>query len=773
MNLKEIKLDIQSFADDDADVVIERNGSILFTKNGEDILIKIREDLNTGTLFVKVNETEIPYRKYLSKHLGKLDLFATKIREKRKSIDLYIDGDSTLISVSNNQEGTGLDLINHEASNFLFSGTKLTFITADAGHGKTALLKEYQSQQANKYLKGETNFLFWHVDLQGRELVRLNEALMYDLGELRIPGLYYSSILTLIKRKFIVLAIDGFDELAAEIGGSIALGALSSLVSQMDNSGTIIAASRRTFFDTQDYIKRTKILKGTISSECEFNEIKLQNWSIKEAVNFMSFHYDKPKKIYSELLTELNNDANHPILTRPFLLTKVIESMVYLGKSPAEFVGQLSDPLEGVAAVVEAFTEREVSKWKLRDKDTGTPYLSYQQHVELLSMIAQEMWDSKNDKISVEEVQFITTLLCEEWKINSNILPQVISMVKSHALLIPPNNFQAEFRKFEHEEFRYYFLAKSLSKELKEVSDNNQNYLKLKKFLYIAQLPDSIAQYASKQTNSQELNVLSILNIFQKIINEEWKPTYLQTNIGTLIPYLLNEFKPKKQLIFDSKVNFTSIIFENKILANLLFKNSNFINISFRNTLLANVVFEDCTFNEVRIETNSENAFQNCSIINCKIDSIILYTGGYIMDSVYAPGRIKETLTKKLGFKVQTENQAKSASVKNEHFKKCVTKFLNHFNNKTLQYEMNIKEDGYYSKDRSLILDVIIPILAEHQIIEKKETKYAKQRNTTAWGLATDLDLDLIFSSDKDVEDISKVTEDFLIRFWETVNNYE
>lgn len=70
---------------------------------------------------------------------------------------------------------------------------------------------------------------------------------MYELGELRFSGLYYSSIIALMRRNLIILGIDGFDELAAEVGGETALGSLKDLVTKMNGTGTLIAASRRTF----------------------------------------------------------------------------------------------------------------------------------------------------------------------------------------------------------------------------------------------------------------------------------------------------------------------------------------------------------------------------------------------------------------------------------------------------------------------------------------------------------------------------------------------
>ena len=46
-------------------------------------------------------------------------------------------------------------------------------------------------------------------------------------------------------------------DLHARIGRHLWAGALAMLVRDLEERGTVIAASRRTFFDTEDYLKRT------------------------------------------------------------------------------------------------------------------------------------------------------------------------------------------------------------------------------------------------------------------------------------------------------------------------------------------------------------------------------------------------------------------------------------------------------------------------------------------------------------------------------------
>jgi len=762
MNKNEIKRDIQAFADDEANIVFDSMGNVMFTRNGIDLSFRVWTNPETLVTRVLYEGKEFLYRDFFSKEMARLDLFAAKIIEKRKANEVFVDGPAMLKMSFGETHDSCLGLVRSECDSFYEFATKVTFVTADAGHGKTALLKEFQFTQAKRFLAGESKFLFWHVDLQGRDLVRLPEAIMFDLAELRISGLFYSSILYLIKNKFIILAIDGFDELAAEIGGVSALGALSSLVSQMDGQGTLVAASRRTFFDTNDYLKRTKYLKTTLSPDCEFNELKLKNWNKKEVIEYSSYFFDDPEKIYRELLVELHNENSHPIITRPFLLSKTIQALQDGEYTPSEFFSMVNNNQEGVVVVVEAFTKREVNKWKERDQQTGRPYLTFEQHMHLLSVIAKEMWENHIEIISKEEVQFLTTILIEEWGIEESVKPKVIRLVESHAFLVPVSDNKPELRKFEHEEFKNYFLSRSLASLINESIENGK-YNALKKFLYINQLPDSVARYCFNYVDNLEEQSNSLIQIFKSILSEEWKPSYLQQNIGTLIPSILDNREFKEPISIDAKVSYTSLIFENKILRDIVFKNGDFVNISFRNTSFKNIKFVDCNFNDLRFETDSPLNFENVSFGNCHIAAISIMRNQEISETAFSPIRIVQILTR-FGIKIANNETNNSVQIEEEsEFKKLANKFLLKFHKTIYQYEKNIINEKQYGAYSETVIEKLIPILIQYNILEEKETKQSKQSNTRAWILA--MDLNIIYSFD------GTNTKNQLSEFWQKINS--
>ena len=241
----------------------------------------------------------------------------------------------------------------------------------------------------------------------------------------------------------LVLAIDGFDELAAEQGSTDALGALATMVRQLDGKGVVIAASRRTFFDTEDYLARAQLIRRSATSACQFDQLALEPWGKSEAVDLFEQVAAGARKtvdasaLYRETLTELGGDDGHPMLTRPFLLNQLARAIVGFEHDLPSFIRGMDDPHKGVAALVQAFVEREVrDKWIHRE--TGERYLSAAQHMELLARVAEEMYETQKDRLKLDVIETIATILLEQWGVEPERRVQVAAMVRMHVLLIRP-----------------------------------------------------------------------------------------------------------------------------------------------------------------------------------------------------------------------------------------------------------------------------------------------------------------------------------------------
>ncbi|MCP4113080.1 MAG: NACHT domain-containing protein [Desulfobacteraceae bacterium] len=722
VSIKNLLNDIRAFADDENEVTVEKNGEILFTRFGREIHCRFKEDSN-GNTFINTGDEDLPYSIFISRELARLDVFAERIISRHSGVDTFINSPGILESpFSEPKQGASLELLSEITDNPLPFATRIVFITADAGQGKTVLLKQMQYLQALKFISNKSHFLFWHVDLQGRQLLRLNEALLGDLGELRISGLYMQSIITLMRHGLIVLAIDGFDELAAEQGSNDALGSLSHIVKMLENSGTIIAASRRAFFDAEEYIKRTKLLSASVSRDSQYDQLRLNDWTKNENIRYLEEliingkKFNNVSQIFNDILQELKNDENHPMLNRPFLFTQIARILLLYDLSPSEFIGKMENPLESVGSLLEAFIHREVTqKWKMRE--TGKPYLTHEQHVLLLSQIAEEMWYSQKEKIRLELIEEILSVAMDDLNIAYDIRLQIFDIFKMHALLIPiEDNY--DYRKFEHPEFKNYFISHTLKNIIVDIGLNGVKDSHVK-FLSIARLHDSVAKYASSMIEKKPSVVGIILKNFEETVNNEWKPTYLQTNIGTIIPYLVNQTAFEKQISFAAKVVYSSLIFEQTAIQNIIIKNGRFVKTSFMKINWKNVIFEECEFNEAIFD--HESRVSNVIFKTCRFNSIIICKNGEEITREYSPQRIISTLSN-IGFSFDAVGPQPVDSFDISEERKILLRFFNIFR-KTTRLTDNVLRIMFAHNQFDFALNTLIPIAEQFGILRQVQWK--------------------------------------------------
>lgn len=721
-NLEATLEELAAFADDDQEVAIEQNGEFLLVRGGQDVAGRLIDD-GSGLMRVSVEGVEMTYRKFLTHRLARLDVLAERILAKRAAPKVFVDG-SGLLSTPTGDDSllpatTALERVCSEGSPF---ATRIAFLTADAGHGKTLLLRELQHRTAMRFLDGDSSFLLWHVDLQGRQLVRLSEALMGDLGDLRVSGLWMSAVLRLMRMRALVLAIDGFDELAAEQGSTDALGALATLVRQLDGKGVVIAASRRTFFDTEDYLARAGLIRRSVASACQFDQVALQPWSRNEAVAlFEQVAKDHrsgvdAEGLYSATLTELGGDAGHPMLTRPFLLNQLARAIVGFGLDPATFIRGMDDPHKGVAALVQAFIEREVrDKWIRRE--TGEPLLSADQHMELLARVAEEMYEAQKDRLKLDVIETIASILLEQWSIDPERRVQAVSMVRMHVLLTVPPDGEPNVRSFDHSEFRDYFVAYALRKHLESASRDGSSSA-LTSMLRIAQITDSTAKYVCGMLDLSGGKSASLVERLTELCRREKRMTFVPINVGTLLPFILDgRTGHSEPVTIDAPAVFSSLVFERTRLANVILDGCTFLNASLVGIEWSGVRLTRCVLGELTIDLSSE--VSDVVLDDCEISSVRVVRDGDEVAREFAPSRIAAALVEG-GFSLQDQLPPQlelEAPVDSAHTK-LVRRLLRMFQRTTIVNEHGLQQR--FRQDFNTVLDEIMPQLERHAVVEPR-----------------------------------------------------
>jgi hypothetical protein len=713
-------LELSAFADDDQEVAVEPNGDFLLVRAGQDVTGRLLDD-GSGAMRVIIDGTEMSYRRFITHHLARLDVFAERIIAKRAAPKVFVDGNALLSSPTSDAEllpaTAALARVSSEGSPF---ATRVAFLTADAGHGKTLLLRELQHRTAVDFLSGRSPFLLWHVDLQGRQLVRLSEALMGDLGDLRISGLWMSAVLRLIRMRALVLAIDGFDELAAEQGSTDALGALATLVRQLDGKGVVVAASRRTFFDTEDYLARAGLIRRSVAAACQFDQVALQPWGRPEGIALLGqVAADQHAAIdaeglYDSTLLELGGDAGHPMLTRPFLLNQLARAIVTFDIDPATFIRGMDDPLKGVAALVQAFIEREVrDKWIRRE--TGEPLLSAAQHMELLARVAEEMYEAQKDRLRLDVIETIASILLEQWGIDPERRMQAVSMVRMHVLLTVPPDGESNVRSFDHAEFRDYFIAYALRRHLDGATAGSASALT--SMLRIAQITDSTAKYVCGMLDLAEERSAALAGRLADLCRTEKRMTFIPINVGTLLPFVLDGRAPRNPVVVDAPAIFSSLVFERTKLEDVHLQGCTFLNASLVGVEWSRVRLTRCVLGELTIDLSSK--VTEVVLDDCEVSAVRVVKDGEEVAREFAPSRIASALSS-AGFTVQSPlpSELEFEAPADNAQTKLARRLLRVFQRTTIVNEHGLQQR--FRQEFNTVVDEIMPLLEQHAIVEPR-----------------------------------------------------
>lgn len=760
--------EILTFADETKDVITDSQGNICFNRLNQMMSIQLKEQ--KGVVCVEYNGQILPYKKFLSQHLAYMDIMARRIIDKDSDIDnmIYVDGTACLSTEEGIAKGEALSLLEKECTRDVFIGSKICFVTANAGHGKTLLLRKYQHDQAKKFLQGKSDFLFIHIDLHGHDLRKLDTVIMYEMaGILRMPGIYTNSIITLMRNGLLILGVDGFDELAVETGGEKAIGSFNNLVRDLDSQGVLVAASRRTFFNTQDYVNRKGYLDDVKDTYFCFDELRLDNWSKTQCTEYMQWALDDmtpetAEREYDKVLSYLNPSENNPLVERPFLFTNIVECAKKEECSIYDYLREGLDSDLGIERIINSFINREVKKWNSNNITDKREYLTFEQHKQFLATIAEDMWISQREYVSLDLLEFNLSVLLEQWDVLPNLHPDILKMSKSHAFLVADSHGDS-YRRFDHEEFKNYFLAVSIETKIKEAVDTDK-YTPLKRILMAGQLPDAVAMYLSQSTYDYDR-----INLTKRLVeemNKEYRTTYLQTNIGTLVPYLLDNVDITTPITLEPKLVFSSLVFENKSLENIIFRNCYFVNISFSHTYLKNIKFENCEFNDLRLHTSDDSTFVNVIYDDhTKFHQVSEYTEeNTLLSNEFTPAFVEQILTQK-GICRQNLKANEEPQITNTEYRKAVKRFLNKFNSSSSQYEKNLKEDPIYnSRNYDLYVEDIIPLLIKYHIIKEIENNNSRQQATRAWALDS---YDLKEVLENECNPSSEIHE-----FWDEVNRH-
>lgn len=483
----QVRRDLAAFCDLGTELVTHDYPSHLefsLRRNGAAIDGEIRGRSGRDTVVTLDDEPEpVPYASFLaSERMGNLRRLASQttllegvyrrrsrreLTNRRRSIALYDCFVPQHLRIEGRlSRGTGLDALRELVSAADgHAGTRIIFLAAQAGQGKSSLLDVFTVHQARRYLERADDRLCLYVDAQGRGLARLDEAIARQLNDLQFM-VSYSAVVSLVREGLITLIVDGFDELIGSRGTyEDAFGSLSNFIEILAGRGTIVAATRSSYF-TQEYGSRGSLLDADDEFAYELLLTEVVEWDrgaqreyftrVVAQAQLRDASLRRARSSFTRL--QKADDAN--LLSRPLFARDL--SLLVVDDWSLEDSDRIATTPQLVDVLARSYLDRETST-KLLTRDRSR-ILTVEQLTQYYAEVADEMWTLEARELDTRTLRELLDLLIDEWAVS--VEGGDILRARHAALPFIAMNSTSRTISFEHEVFFSYFLAKTLGREL-------------------------------------------------------------------------------------------------------------------------------------------------------------------------------------------------------------------------------------------------------------------------------------------------------------------
>lgn len=452
MNRQELISDLSPFNDigDTPIKATEQSNKINVKLTRDGRPLKIVFDLETAKVQCTWGSTPTRNFSSLAAALAS-EIFANLRRWADSQRDLLkreLPGTSDLLPIRavthQSSEIRSIDEVNNLLGNNTASiaASEILLIDGPAGIGKTSLIEQLALARAENY-RNTSKPLILHVKSRGRVLSNLLDLMAFSLQTIR-SQITYDQIPILAKYGLVIIAIDGFDELADPNGYEMAWAQLGDLVTSIRGRGCLILAGRDTFIGRSRLLKDVPALRETVDV---VNALTLKSPTPQQAKDWLIRHQwtEANFEIPSiSVLLESESFALRPVFLR--ILADQIKPKDLKDKHERYLT-----PL-----LVGQMIEREAALFgkpvqTMLNKEQREGFL-----MEFLCEVARQMADSQTESLDASELAWIS-----EASLKDGLTPEVVTLIKNRASVVGffVNDERPGFKKFMHSYLLSYFLA--------------------------------------------------------------------------------------------------------------------------------------------------------------------------------------------------------------------------------------------------------------------------------------------------------------------------
>lgn len=591
---------------DEPDEYQREGGTVLFTRHGQEYLLTLRDVAGVGLAVVMQDETLVPLPTFIQRDMLELPRLAAQVcraleKAQSRRPAPFIDGPAELDTargVSNWPAGS------RHIADYLIElepgTTRVLQLMAGAGKGKTVLLENTAIDFAKAYSPDpHPTPLLLPVDLLGRYVGTIDDAIAGSLNNTYLfPRLSQRDIIACMASKWLILALDGFDELVARVGVRDAFRRINELLDQLNGNGTIILSARESFFELYHITSGIRTYLQPRTGSYSTAVLKLCDWTEDQGrMVFTRLGSQQADQELSDLMQTFDQDR--AIVLHPFFLTRLAD-LWRKGERFTEASGQ-PDRHARMAYVIETFITRESSeKWVDRDQN---PLLDIRGHSEMLGGIAEEMWRTGAFTLDVEELRVVAEIALSDSGLPAATIPQILERLPTHAALL----MRARgLLSFVHDRFLHYFLAYRLEKLLR------QRNPVVKEILSSRELPPEVMDWLVWKFRATPDSVSSLVAFLNSLAAGTKEDDSATENLALIAARLLADVAP------DQECRLVNLTFVGEALACATY---------------VNLGFENCRFWHVDL---SASKFQNCTFTGCKFGDVRVIKGASFAGSVFA-----------------------------------------------------------------------------------------------------------------------------------------
>jgi uncharacterized protein YjbI with pentapeptide repeats len=634
MDVNTLRRILTAFADSPANIDLSRGTLVVEIR---DEIIEARLTLRQGALFVVENDVEFPAPLWIVNRIARLPLLAERILaylpDERFFVtsggDLLDQLDASPDDLESYVEDASL-CITEVLGRRLAGTASVMYLTSDAGEGKTTLINHLAKYQAQQYKEKKQDWLLLPVSLGGRTFMRFDDVITGALvNRLRFSFLYYDAFIELVKLGVIVPAFDGFEEMFVEGSSGDAISALGNLVNTLQSSGAVLIAARKAYFEYKNLHTQTKLFDSLGGQSVTFSRLSLRRWDKPKFLQYAQNRGDlNGEQLYSEFAEQLG--PSHPLLTRAVLVRRLLDVTSEMGDRALLLTRILNNPNDYFRQFIGSIVSREAKeKWIDKLGEVARPLISENEHYELLSLIALEMWINGTEYLRADIFEFVSEMFSDSKRKDKLISRQVSERIKQHALIIKTDPHQFGF---DHQEFFHFFLGEGIGKLLLE-SDIHQ----IKHCLKQNNLPLLSIESAANFIRRAKAAISEIIRISNNLIVSEPRASYVKDNLGAILIRLLDSNDSDRVLVSNGTFPPDSLLVCN--LNNTEFVGCYFQGSSISNSIISNCTFRDCEFESLELGSNTE-IFETI-LVNCDCRAILPFGSDV---TLFAPLQVMQAL---------------------------------------------------------------------------------------------------------------------------------